>query len=175
MILQIQNKQRKYSIEDYSILIEDVIKKTLECEKIFGFLEKNQIIPVFSIIFTSNNGIRKLNKEFRNIDKATDVLSFPLIDSKSTIISSVSKNDIFLNNKGQKELYFGDIVISLEKAWEQAISFGQSHEREIVFLIVHSVLHLLGYDHMEPKEEKKMIKKQKEIINRIYTKEMENI
>ena len=175
MILQIQNKQRKYSVDSFSSLVENVVKKTLENEKINGFLEKNQINPVFSIIFMSNNGIRKLNKEYRDIDRETDVLSFPLIDNNSKIITSVSKEDLFLNNRGQKEVYFGDIVISLEKAEEQANSFGQSHEREIAFLIVHSVLHLLGFDHMDTKSEKKMIKKQKEIMNMIYKIEMENI
>lgn len=93
-----------------------------------------------SITFTDNEGIRKLNKKYRNIDSATDVLSFPLIDfdEEEPVLDSPM---------------LGDIVISLERAKEQAEEFGHSFEREAAFLCVHSVLHLLGYDHVGSEEE----------------------
>lgn len=164
LILQIQNKQKKYPAKKYQDLVHEAIQKTLSSEKISMFIEQNQITPVFSIIFTNNKGIRELNCEFREIDKITDILSFPLIEANQKIITKVSKEDIFVNEKGQKEIYFGDIAISFERADEQAQSLGHSVEREVTFLIVHSTLHLLGYDHIDIKDEKKMIKRQKIVM-----------
>ena len=164
MILQITNKQRKYPARPFTALVENAIQTTLAGEKINKFIEKNKIVPVFSVLFTGNKGIRLLNKEFRQLDCATDVLSFPLLENRQKILANVSKNDLYLNDKGENEVYFGDIVLSLEKAAEQALTYGHSMEREVTFLTVHSVLHLLGYDHMNPEDEKKMIRKQKAIM-----------
>jgi len=99
-----------------------------------------------SITFTDNESIRELNREYRDIDRATDVLSFPMDDEGDDVV-------------------LGDIVISLERAKEQAIEYGHSLEREISFLCVHSTLHLLGYDHETGEEdEKEMFMKQEEIL-----------
>lgn len=107
-----------------------------------------------SVVFTDNDGIRELNKEYRNIDRATDVLSFPLIDFRNGETSIDGET---------AEL--GDIVLSLERAEEQSKEFGHSLKREISFLTVHSVLHLLGYDHeISEEEEKLMFGKQEEIM-----------
>ena len=103
-----------------------------------------------SVTFTDNEKIRKLNKEYRGIDRATDVLSFPLFDDEF--------------GDGEK-VALGDIVLSLEKAEEQAKEYGHSFERETAFLTVHSMLHLLGYDHETGAEdEKEMFFKQDEIM-----------
>ncbi len=105
-----------------------------------------------SLSFVDNEEIRELNKNFRNIDRETDVLSFPNIE------------DFELDyDFGPKLL--GDIVISLEKAKEQAKEYKHSFEREIIYLTVHSMLHLLGYDHMEEEEKLIMRGKEKEIMN----------
>ncbi len=185
MIIQIQNKQRKYPVGQISVLVENAIKKTLSREKINDFIAKNRIVPVFSVILTGNKGIRQLNRQYREIDRETDVLSFPLLENNAKIITKVSKNALFPNENGEYELSFGDIVLSLEKAEEQALCYGHSMDREITFLTVHSVLHLLGYDHMNPAEEKKMIRRQKIIMKDITAEitdstefdknEMENI
>lgn len=167
MILQIQNKQRKFSVDGFHELVETAVQKTLENEKIDAFITENHIEPGFSITFVNNSGMRTLNRDYRGIDKTTDVLSFPLIDSNGRIISKVSKKEIFLNKDGIKELYFGDIVLSIEKITEQALTLGHSVERELCFLTVHSVLHLLGYDHMDLAGEKRMIKQQREIMNKL--------
>lgn len=107
-----------------------------------------------SVVFTDNEGIHELNREYRNIDRPTDVLSFPLID--------------FRNGEEPipgESAELGDIVLSLERADEQAKEFGHSLKREISFLTVHSVLHLLGYDHeISEDEEKLMFNKQDEIM-----------
>ncbi len=133
-------------------LIEDVIKAALEYEKIKNDCE-------ISVTIVDNEQIHQLNKQFRNIDRATDVLSFPLIDFQ--------KEQLPPDNV---KVYLGDIVISIERAAEQAIEYGHSLQREIGFLTAHSMLHLLGYDHMLPEEEKIMFKKQEEILKSLGLK-----
>ena len=109
-----------------------------------------------SVTFTDNAGIQELNKKFRQIDKPTDVLSFPLFDFEGDC--EEPPIDEMISN-------LGDIVISLERAEEQAEEFGHSFKREVAFLTVHSMLHLLGYDHEKSEEEdKEMRAKQTEIM-----------
>ena len=125
-------------------LIENVISEALKYE---GVSDNTEI----SVTIVDNEEIRKINNKFRNIDRATDVLSFPLID--------FDNED--LPNDGSK-IYLGDIIISIERAKEQANEYGHSLDREVGFLTAHSMLHLLGYDHMVPEEEKVMFAKQEE-------------
>ena len=96
-----------------------------------------------SVTFTDNEGIREINREHREIDAPTDVLSFP-------ILGDDEDGD---TNPGTGAVILGDIVLSLERAREQAAEFGHSFTREVAFLTVHSVLHLLGYDHVNSEEE----------------------
>jgi len=96
-----------------------------------------------SVSFTDDEGIRRLNRNFRKIDSATDVLSFPLFDFDGGEEPAVDELENML----------GDIVISLERAKQQAEEFGHSFEREVAFLCVHSMLHLLGYDHVNSEDE----------------------
>ena len=108
-----------------------------------------------SVTFTDNEGIRRINSEFRGIDKPTDVLSFPLTDFEGGDEPPTDEPFISL----------GDIVISLERAREQAEEFGHSFERECAFLCVHSMLHLLGYDHVgSDEEDAEMRRRQSEIL-----------
>ena len=108
-----------------------------------------------SVTFTDDAGIRELNKNFRNIDSATDVLSFPLFDFEGSEEPAVDELENML----------GDIVISLERAEAQAEEYGHSFEREVAFLTVHSMLHLLGYDHETSEEDElDMRQRQTEIM-----------
>ena len=108
-----------------------------------------------SVTFTDNGKIRILNRDYRGIDRPTDVLSFPMY--------SFSDGDV---PDGDEHVMLGDIVISVEKAREQAAEYGHSLRREIAFLAVHSVLHLLGYDHDTSEEdEKEMFALQEKIMN----------
>lgn len=108
-----------------------------------------------SVTFTDNNDIHVMNLNHRDIDRPTDVLSFPLMDENG-----------FSVNPETDCMMLGDIVISVEKAIEQAEEFGHSFEREIAFLTVHSMLHLLGYDHVtSEEEEKEMFAKQDLILD----------
>lgn len=114
-----------------------------------------------SVMFTDNEEIRELNREHRGLDRATDVLSFPLLEYDED--GRAEEEYVDTNTKG--ETLLGDIVISLERAAEQAAEYGHSFEREVGFLTVHSMLHLLGYDHIEPKDEAEMFELQEKILN----------
>lgn len=140
-------------IEEESIL-EDVVKCVLTEEKI----KKN--LDVY-ITLTNNETIRKINAEHRNIDKATDVLSFPMF-SREEIDSLRVKDDT--------EDILGDIVVSIEKVREQAIEYGHSFKRELAYLVTHGMLHLLGYDHMIEEEKVVMRKREEEILNKLDIK-----
>ena len=160
MIL-LDDRQFKINMNNSLIkLIEEVIDYALKSEKLVLDYE-------VSIIFIDNEKIREINKKFRNIDKETDVLSFPMLEYPK---GKVYK-DIYIHSKledsffDEGKLVLGDIAISLEKALEQSEEFGHSFERETVYLTVHSILHLLGYDHMEEDEKNIMRKKEEEILN----------
>ena len=141
--------QEKFKIRyEQKILIRRAIEETLKYE---GYRNNAEV----SVTFTDNEGIQKINSEFRGIDAPTDVLSFPLIDYESTDGIVVDELDGSL----------GDIVLSLERAKEQSDEFGHSFEREVAFLTVHSMLHLLGYDHVNGEEEElDMRRRQSEIL-----------
>ena len=121
-----------------------------------------------NLTLTDNEGIHAINKEFREIDRPTDVLSFPMLDYETpgdfSFLEEEDNNDF---NPDTGEVLLGDIIISVDKVIEQAESFGHSIEREYAFLITHSMLHLFGYDHMEEDEAKVMEEKQKDILNKM--------
>ena len=118
-----------------------------------------------NVLLTDNDGIHAYNKEYRNIDRETDVLSFPNLDFDRPGDFEISEDreaDYFDPDTG--ELILGDIIVSVEKVIEQAEKYGHSRERELAFLIAHSMLHLCGYDHMEDTEREVMETRQREIL-----------
>lgn len=118
-----------------------------------------------NLTLTDNEGIHAINKEFREIDRPTDVLSFPLVDfEEPNVFGDIEAHaeDYFDLDTG--ELMLGDIIISVEKCKEQAAEYGHSVLREFSFLIVHSMLHLFGYDHMEEDERTVMEDLQRKIL-----------
>lgn len=121
-----------------------------------------------NLTLTDNAGIQEINKNFRDIDRATDVLSFPMLNYDTpgdfSFLEEEREDDF---NPDTGEALLGDIVISVDKVLEQAESYGHSTKREFAFLIVHSMLHLFGYDHMEEEEAAIMEEKQKDILNRM--------
>lgn len=157
MKISFLNQQDKYKINKE---IKDLIKKcSLSALKYMGFRTDVEI----SVVLTDNENIRVLNNMHRNIDRATDVLSFPMFeyDENGEIIEDYAE----FNEMG--DLSLGDIVISLERAESQALEYGHSFQREVGFLTVHSMLHLLGYDHITPEDEEEMFGYQKEILDEI--------
>lgn len=118
-----------------------------------------------SLLLTDNAGIRKLNREYRNIDRATDVLSFPMLEYDSPSDFSCAETQVLgCFNPETGELLLGDIIISMEKMREQAKKYGHSEKREFAFLLTHSMLHLFGYDHMETGDAKEMEERQEAIL-----------
>ncbi|MBE6547147.1 MAG: rRNA maturation RNase YbeY [Ruminococcaceae bacterium] len=142
-------------VETVSYALKHLVRRsvlaTLDAE---GFRADCQV----SVTFTDNAGIRELNRQYRNIDKETDVLSFPLTEFERGEEPPMDAPEVSL----------GDIVLSLERAVAQAEEYGHSSEREVAFLTVHSMLHLLGYDHVNSEEEElEMRSRQREILGRM--------
>ncbi|WP_026509368.1 MULTISPECIES: rRNA maturation RNase YbeY [unclassified Butyrivibrio] len=119
-----------------------------------------------SLVITDDEGIKEMNAEFRNIDSATDVLSFPNIDFEEpgdfSVVEGAQRIDVIDPESGLVVL--GDIVINEKRVREQASEYGHSELREFAFLVAHSMLHLCGYDHMEEDEAAVMEKKQEEVL-----------
>lgn len=118
-----------------------------------------------NVLLTDNDGIHTYNREYRNIDRETDVLSFPNLDFDTPgnfDIPEEREADYFDPDTG--ELILGDIIISVDRVKEQAESYGHSQKREFAFLVAHSMLHLCGYDHMEEEEAKVMEAKQEQVL-----------
>ena len=146
---------------DYEALAKRVIEFALEHEEFPYECEVN-------LTLTDNEGIREINRTYREIDKPTDVLSFPLINyEKAGDFSALEENYDDNFNPDTGEIMLGDIIISIEKVKEQADSYGHSIEREFAFLILHSMLHLFGYDHMTEEEAAIMEEKQKIILDKM--------
>lgn len=146
----ITNNQKAVKIPTgLRMLIRRCCHAVLELEKFEGPAE-------ISVTFTDNEGIRKLNAQYRNIDAATDVLSFPM-----------GENGQYDTNLETGAKILGDIVISVEKAVEQAEAFGHTLQREVAYLTAHSVLHLLGYDHVENMEKVKMREKEELVMDQL--------
>lgn len=120
-----------------------------------------------SLTLVDNNRIHDINKEFRDIDRPTDVLSFPMVeyDDAGEFAFLEDEDDCFNPETG--ELMLGDIIISLDKVEEQALAYGHSFTREYAFLIAHSMLHLMGYDHMTDDDAAVMEAKQRAILDNL--------
>ena len=152
---------------------EGEIKLPLECESLAKEVVEAALDYVgcpyeaeVNLLLTENAQIHEMNKEFRGIDRATDVLSFPMLFYENAGDFSKLEDDYDDNfNPDTGEIMLGDIVISVDKVLEQAESYGHTTKREYAFLIVHSMLHLFGYDHMTPEEAAVMEAKQKQILD----------
>ena len=145
----------------YQELAKQVIDFTIEHEKFPYEAEVN-------LTLTDNEGIHEINKMYRDIDRPTDVLSVPML-SYETAGDFSGLEDAYDDNFNPDtgEIMLGDIIISVPKVHEQAKEYGHSDKREYAFLIVHSMLHLFGYDHMTPEEAAFMEQKQRDILEEL--------
>ena len=170
MTFCVENESGKELSFDVEEIAGKVIEEALEYENC-------PYEVIVDVLLCDNEGIHVMNREHRGIDRPTDVLSFPLIDYKtpgdfSIVESAVS--DYFNPESG--ELLLGDIVISIDKVYEQAREYNHSVHRELAFLVAHSMLHLFGYDHMEDEERILMEKLQEKILTmKGYTRDYEKI
>lgn len=136
----------------YINIINKVIEQCFKEEK----LEKTNLY--ISVILTNPENIKKINKEYRNIDKETDVLSFPMFEKEEIEEIKASKENIV-------EDVLGDIVISIEQVKKQAQEYSHSFEREFAYMLVHGFYHLMGYDHIKEEDKQKMRPKEEKILN----------
>jgi len=154
MSVLIDNRQEEIKVDEaLEAFVVQVVEEVIayeQCEEEFEV----------SISFVNNQEMRSLNKEYRNIDKETDVLSFPLVEFIEEELNTEDEDAEYI----EEEIALGDIVISMEKAAEQSEEYGHSFKRELAFLLVHGMLHLLGYDHDEEASKGEIFDKQEEIL-----------
>lgn len=152
-----QQAEIQYNGLEENLEYENLINRVVnECFKNEG-LDKLKLY--ISITLTIPDVIKEINKEYRNIDKPTDVLSFPMFQ-RDEIQGLIKKNY-------EVEDVLGDIIISIPRVKEQAIEYNHSFERELAYMVVHGFYHLMGYDHMEETEKKEMRKKEDEVLNKL--------
>ena len=146
--LDIQEKK------EYEEIIKKVVKECFETEKL---TDSKMYI---NIILTTSKNIKEYNKKYRNIDKETDVLSFPMFEKEE--LEEKIKNEDFENID-----ILGDMIISIPKVEEQAKEYGHSFERELAYMVVHSFYHLMGYDHMTEEDKSVMRAKEETVLNKL--------
>lgn len=137
--------------KEYEVVINKVLK---ECFFVENIIDTNLYV---SVTLTTPENIRKLNKEYRNIDSETDVLSFPMFE----------KEEIAQVKKMEYEETLGDIVISISRVEEQAKEYGHSFERELAYMVVHGFYHLMGEDHIEESDKKIMREKEEYVLSKL--------
>ena len=158
MTILVENEAKRVLDFDYEEVIKNVVKRVVDTENCPYEVEVN-------VLLTNNEEIHEANRDFRNIDRPTDVLSFPMVDYDFPAdFSLVNESPECYLNPETDELVLGDIMISVDKVYEQAEEYGHSRKREFAFLIAHSMLHLLGYDHMEDEERVVMEAKQEAVL-----------
>ena len=140
--------------KEYEDIIKRVVEQCFKEEK----LENSKLY--ISITLTTPEHIHEINKQYRNVDKETDVLSFPMFEKDEL-------KSILENSDNELEEVLGDIIISVEKIYEQAEEYGHSFERELAYMVVHGFYHLMGEDHMEEEEKQQMRVKEENILNKL--------
>ena len=158
MTVQLEYETEKTLPIDCEKLAVSVAERVLEMEKCPYEAE-------VSLVITDNEGIHQVNREFRNIDRPTDVLSFPAVPFETPCDYEILEEDDSYFDLDSGNLVLGDIMISSEKVVSQAEEYGHSITREFAFLVAHSILHLLGYDHMTPEEAEIMEQKQTQALH----------
>ncbi len=145
---------------DYGTLAPQVAEHVLD-------MEKCPYEASVNLVITDNEEIKRVNTEFRSIPSPTDVLSFPMIPFQKPAGYDILKDEDSYFDLDTGELLLGDIMISAEKVLAQAAEYGHSVKREFCFLVAHSMLHLLGYDHMTPEEAAAMEEKQEKALDEL--------
>lgn len=161
MTIDFENEQEQMFDFDFLETAKEVMEAVLDQEEC---PYESQV----SLVLTDDEEIHRTNREFRGIDRPTDVLSFPMVDFPAPADYSILEEDDTYFHPESGELLLGDIMISIPRAVEQAREYGHSVKREYAFLIAHSMLHLLGYDHMEEGERLLMEEKQEQALTHLH-------
>ena len=158
MTIEIEYEAEKKLDLPYEKIIRDVIEEAMDYE---GCPYEAEV----SVVLTDNPSIQEINRDYRQIDRPTDVLSFPMVDyERPADFCGLEEQAEDYFNPETGELMLGDIIVSVDKVEEQAEKYGHSQARELAFLVAHSMLHLCGYDHMEEEERLDMERRQREIL-----------
>ena len=168
MSVYIENEYDGEIPVSYNEIVEDIVAASLDYLKCPYDCEVN-------ILFTNNDGIQELNRNFRNIDSPTDVLSFPMLEfEKVAVFDSFEEHPEDCFNQDSGELMLGDIVLNVDRIKSQAEEYGHTKRRELAFLVAHSMLHLSGYDHIDDNERQIMEQLQETILTmKGYTRDNE--
>ena len=145
---------------ELEIIIEKVIQKCFEVEHI------NPTSLYICVTLTNPKNIREINKQYRNIDKETDVLSFPMFE-RNELDQMVEQNSDSCIEEGILQDIMGDIIISIDRVEEQANEYGHGFDREFAYMLVHGFYHLRGYDHMTDDEKKEMREKEENVLSQL--------
>ena len=145
---------------ELEIIIEKVIQKCFEVEHI------NPTSLYICVTLTNPKNIREINKQYRNIDKETDVLSFPMFE-KNELDQMIEQNSDSCIEEGILQDIMGDIIISIDRVEEQANEYGHGFDREFAYMLVHGFYHLRGYDHMTDDEKKEMREKEENVLSQL--------
>lgn len=177
MIVLFVNKQRKYDVqcvERMKIVCQKAMDVVASASFVDSALKVKSTCLSVTISFVGAEHMKKTNYEYRDINEITDVLSFPLLDMQNgKLLKPLGAQDILWHKDGIGEISLGDVLISLDKAKTQADDLGHSLEREVAFLAVHAALHLIGFDHIQSEDDKRMISEQKRMMKKLYPSETE--
>jgi probable rRNA maturation factor len=167
MNVQYVNRQNKHPIDEWRSLLDQVLPAALAAVFWGRQLQRQGFTAGVTVIFAGTRQMRQINRETRSENSLTDVLSFPLLDlADGHLLQPLGAQDFDPEQPAAHLVPLGDVVISLDRAMAQAAEFGHSVRREVAFLAVHGLLHLLGFDHQSPAAEKKMLRLQKQVLDR---------
>lgn len=168
MSVYIENEYEGEIPARYNAIVEDIVAASLDFLKCPYDCEVN-------VLFTGNDGIQELNRDYRQIDSPTDVLSFPMLEyDEVAVFDSFEEHPEDCFNQDSGELMLGDIVLNVDRIQSQANEYGHTQRRELAFLVAHSMLHLAGYDHIDDEERRVMEQLQEQILTmKGYTRDNE--
>lgn len=168
MTTVIANKQRKIKaaeLNPYKQICTKAVQAVLSSSYIDELLQAYIDNLIVYVTFVGGSRIKSLNKMHRDINKVTDVLSFPMLDMiNGKLVQKLNATDIYIREDGKEDIILGDIVVNFDRVFEQSEQIGHSADREMFFLVVHSTLHLVGYDHVDDQDEECMLIAQREIM-----------
>lgn len=168
MIVQFVNQQSKYRPQPWHELVNQVMVQAIDSMPWVKKLQEQAAEPSAAVYLVGPRSMRRINRETRLVDATTDVLSFPLLDMlDGKPVVRLKAQDFEHLDDDRRLLPLGDVFICLDRAFDQAGQFGHSQEREVAFLAVHGLLHLLGYDHDTPDREARMRRKQRQIMKQV--------
>jgi len=167
MNVQFDNRQTKYPADEWCALLSRLLPQAMNEVFLGRQLQRRGAEAAVTVIFAGPRQMRRINRDTRQVDALTDVLSFPMLDmAEGHLARPLASQDYDPESPERRLVPLGDIVICLDRAISQAAEYGHPLPREVAFLAVHGLLHLLGYDHRQPDEEKKIRRLQKRILDR---------